>query len=115
MRLGLLSKKDDPTPAMDGYVKGLNQQIENATKMQKVVESPGWPLVQELWQDFEDRSQRAFLSGEISAEEHKAQLKAVRIIVGGIEAIAANTRLDSNAKIKLRELESAKPSAFRRY
>jgi len=100
---------------MDGYVKGLNRQIENAAKMLTVVEAEGWPLVQELWQDFESRSQVAFLAGEITAEEHKADLKAVRIIVGGIEAIAANTKLDSDAKIKLRELEASKPSAFRRY
>jgi len=115
MRIGLLNKKDDPTPAMDGYVKGLNRQVENAAKMQTVVKAEGWPLVQELWQDFENRSQVAFLAGEITAEEHRADLKSVRVLVGGIEAIAANTRLDSDAKIKLRELEASKPSAFRRY
>ena len=115
MRLGLFNKEEDPNPQLSGYVKNLNQQIEDAAKMLKVVESDGWPLVQQLWQDFESRSQTAFLAGEISAEEHKAQLKAVRIIVGGIEAVAANTKMDSGAKIKLRELEASKPSAFRRY
>ena len=115
MRIGLLNKKDDPNPSMDGYVKGLNRQLENAAKMLTVVESDGWPLVQELWQDFESRSQVAFLAGEITADEHKADLKAVRILVGGIEAIAANTKMDSSAKIRLRELEAATPSAFRRY
>lgn len=114
MRLGLLNKKDDSSE-LTSYVKSLNHQIEDAAKMLTVVESDGWPLVQQLWQDFESRSQTAFLSGEISAEEHKAQLKAVRIIVGGIEAVAANTKLDSGAKIKLRELEASKPSVFRRY
>ena len=114
MRIGLLNKKDD-SPQLTGYINSLNHQIEDAAKMLTVVESDGWPLVQQLWQDFEARSQAAFLSGEIPAEEHKAQLKAVRIIVGGIEAIASNTKLDSSAKIKLRELEASKPAAFRRY
>jgi hypothetical protein len=114
MRIGLLNKKDD-SPQLTGYISSLNRQIEDAAKMLTVVESDGWPLVQQLWQDFEARSQTAFLAGEITAEEHKAQLKAVRILVGGVEAIAANTKLDSGAKIKLRELETSKPSAFRRY
>lgn len=114
MRIGLLNKKDD-SPELTEYVKSLNHQIEDASKMLTVVESDGWPLVQQLWQDFESRSQRAFLSGEISAEEHKAQLKAVRIMVGGIEAMALKTRMDSDPKVRLRELETAKPSMFRRY
>jgi hypothetical protein len=115
VRLGLFNKKNGPNPAMEGYVKGLGRQIEDAAKMLTVVESDGWPLVQQLWQDFEARSQTAFLAGEIPAEEHKAQLKAVRILVGGIEAIAANTKMDSDPKTRLRELEASKPSAFRRY
>ena len=114
MRIGLLNKKDD-SPQLTGYINSLNRQVENAAKMQTVVEAQGWPLVQQLWQDFEQRSQVAFLAGEITAEEHRADLKAVRILVGGIEAVAANTKLDSDAKIKLRELETSKPSAFRRY
>ena len=114
MRIGLLNKKDD-SPQLTGYINSLNRQVENAAKMQTVVEAQGWPLVQQLWQDFEQRRQVAFLAGEITAEEHRADLKAVRILVGGIEAVAANTKLDSDAKIKLRELETSKPSAFRRY
>jgi len=115
MRIGLLNKKDDPSSSIDGYVKNLNQKVEDAVTILTVVEADGWPLVQQLWQDFEARSQVAFLAGEITAAEHKADLKAVRILVGGIEAIAANTKLDSSAKIRLRELEAAKPSVFRRY
>ena len=115
MRMSFFDKRETSTTELSSYVKSLNRQIGEAAKILTVVRSEGWPLVQELWKDFEARSQRAFLSGEISAEEHKAQLKAVRIIVGGIEAIASNASLDSDAKIKLRELESAKPSIFRRY
>ena len=115
MRIGLLNKKDDESHELDAYVKNLNRQVEEASKMLTVVESDGWPLVQQLWQDFESRSQTAFVAGEITAEQHKADLKAVRILVGGIEAVAAKTKMDSDPKVKLRELETAKPSAFRRY
>ena len=114
MRIGLLNKKDD-SPQLENYVRSLNNQLEDAVKIRTVVESDGWPLVQQLWQDFEGRSQRAFLAGEIPAEEHKAQIKAVRIIVGGIEAVAARTQMDSDPKVRLRELEAAIPSVFRRY
>ena len=114
MRIGLLSKKDD-APQLTGYINSLNRQVENAAKMQTVVEAQGWPLVQQLWQDFEQRSQIAFLAGEITAEEHRADLKAVRILVGGIEALASKTKENSDPKVKLRELEASKPSAFRRY
>ena len=114
MRIGLLNKKDD-APQLTGYINSLNRQVENAAKMQTVVEAQGWPLVQQLWQDFEQRSQIAFLAGEITAEEHRADLKAVRILVGGIAALASKTKENSDPKVKLRELEASKPSAFRRY
>ena len=39
MRLGLFNKEDDPNPQLSGYVKNLNQQIEDAAKMLTVVES----------------------------------------------------------------------------
>ena len=96
----------------DEYEKALNRKIEEAERMLTVVESDGWPLVEQLWQEFEDRSQRGFLAGEITAEQHAADIKAIRIIVGGIEAIATAA---PDARLKLRELEQHKPAERRRY
>tara|TARA_Y100000310_G_C20541398_1_gene743473 strand:- start:18 stop:362 length:345 start_codon:yes stop_codon:yes gene_type:complete len=114
MRMSFTRKDEDPSQ-LSAYVKSLNRQIEDATKMKKLVESEGWGLVQSLWKEYEERSQIAFMSGEIGADEHKAQLKSVRILVGGVEAIAGKTSMDSDPKVRLRELETAKPSVFRRY
>ena len=115
MRMDFLNKDKRDPPELSAYVKSLNQQIDDASRMRSLVESDGWKIVQKLWNEFEDRSQVAFLSGEITADEHKAQIKAIRILVGGVEAIASKTKLDSDPKVKLRELEIAKPSIFRRY
>ena len=109
------ARKHEETSQLSAYVKSLNQQIDDATKMNTLVETPGWALVQALWKEYEDRSQVAFMSGEIGADEHKAQLKSVRVLMGGIEAIAGKTSMDSDPKVRLRELEIAKPSVFRRY
>ena len=114
MRLNFMQKDEEP-PQLSAYVKSLNRQVEDATKMKALVESEGWGLVQALWKEYEDRSQVAFMSGEIGADEHKAQLKSVRMLMGGIEAIAGKTSMDSDPKVRLRELEIAKPSVFRRY
>ena len=115
MRMAFLNKEKEDAPVLSAYVKSLNQQIDDASRMKSLVESPGWKIVQKLWKEFEDRSQVAFLSGEITSDEHKAQIKAIRIIVGGVEAIAGKTNLDSDPKVKLSELEIAIPPMFRRY
>ena len=55
------ARKHEETSQLSAYVKSLNQQIDDATKMKTLVETPGWALVQALWKEYEDRSQVAFM------------------------------------------------------
>jgi hypothetical protein len=74
--------------AYERYLDELEKLIGDAERVRQFMESDHWKLVDAILKSIETNSERDFIEGECTPEQHRANIVAVRMLRRPLEQVA---------------------------